>query len=745
MNTKQRYDQSHLRSKCFFDPIYFSSFSSSHLIQPTLFHFIALLLTTLMLNINTVSATSEAAESDLDMEMPVVITPAHMKQPLTHSPTGVTVIKKETIKLLGIRSIPEALRLAPGMIVTYRTGESPIVNFHGNNGIFPSRIQLLIDGASIFNGSYNNVGWAKIPITMDEIERIEIVRGSSAASHGSNAFQAVINIITANPEDIPDGHSTRLTGGSLNTLEAFYNFKNQFNATHYQVSLSKMASDGVDFVDKDETEFRDSAWIERLNWHSKTLIDDRSHLDLHFNFLRNELETNLYETPERNSQADKTQNIDFFSANYHRDINSHHQFESLIYGAKRTTKQEWVICVVPNTLFFDELDQLDKLNPALAIATFEGSAFSGEITPQEQSLIDSYQSHKLNDPLAFYCGEINHNAEDERFDLSFQHTFAAQHLQTVIGYGGTFVRFKSETFVGGSVDESRYHVRINSEYNPNEQLTFNVGAYTETITGENDDLVIFSPKLGINYHLSTYQTLRFSVARGESLPSLIDRERAWTYFFATDSLPNGGDTFFHTARTLNDLEPERIVEQQLGYNLHLPEYNLQLDVTLFNESLDNLISKPSEYFTYAPNNDAAVDLRGVDIEMGVQLTQQLRLQSAYSYLDNDTDFPIEQTLYSQHVGGTQIFYTFNEQQNLTVGYYGNSEILNIDFSRYDITYSQQFKVSGAESLNLDLTLQYYTSSEQLLAGEASNIALYDGSTFYYEHQTQYFITLRANF
>ena len=107
-----------------------------------------------------------------------------------------TVIDREMIKASGFRTVPELMRLVPGMYVGFADANRPVVSLHGSADEYAHRMQILIDGRSVYLPPFGGVSWADLPLQIEDIERIEVVRGPSSASHGTNSFYGVINIIT---------------------------------------------------------------------------------------------------------------------------------------------------------------------------------------------------------------------------------------------------------------------------------------------------------------------------------------------------------------------------------------------------------------------------------------------------------------------------------------------------------------------------------------------------------------------
>ena len=121
------------------------------------------------------------------------------------SPLASTVITKAEIRSYGITSIEEALRLVPGMIVQERTNGMYDIHIRGLNNIPDNQMMLytenmntllMIDGRIAHNYATGGIDFTMLPIGVEDIERIEVVRGANAALYGPNAVNGVINIIT---------------------------------------------------------------------------------------------------------------------------------------------------------------------------------------------------------------------------------------------------------------------------------------------------------------------------------------------------------------------------------------------------------------------------------------------------------------------------------------------------------------------------------------------------------------------
>ena len=196
-------------------------------------------------------------------ELPIVLTPARLKQNRSEVPASVSVIDRDMIDASGLREIPELFRLIPGTSVGARDGWNYVVSYHGSNYRDSRRMQVLIDGRSVYQAGLATVDWNDIPITIEDIERIEVVRGPATASYGANAFLGVINIITRHPADI-DHLEASVERGSEHTENYRLSHAGEYLGGHYRVSVASRHDDGFDIRNNGQ-ERLDSKTLQLIN------------------------------------------------------------------------------------------------------------------------------------------------------------------------------------------------------------------------------------------------------------------------------------------------------------------------------------------------------------------------------------------------------------------------------------------------------------------------------------------------
>jgi iron complex outermembrane receptor protein len=213
--------------------------------------------------------------------LPQVLTATRLKQTPAEVPGSMTVLDSELINASGARDISELLRLVPGMMVGNISGNQAAVNYHGTNASEARRMQVLIDGRSVYRAGLSTVDWSDIPVAMEDIERIEVFRGPNTVSYGANALMAVVNIITRNPAD---SHGTRLkyTRGQRGINDFYASQGIGWNGGDLRLSLSGQEDDGFD-SDRSGADYRDSRRLNRFGLAVSQTLSDNQSLDWQVN------------------------------------------------------------------------------------------------------------------------------------------------------------------------------------------------------------------------------------------------------------------------------------------------------------------------------------------------------------------------------------------------------------------------------------------------------------------------------
>ncbi len=156
-------------------------------------------------------------------------------QKVSKSAAAIFVITGQDIKRSGVTSIPEALRMAPGVDVARIDGNKWAITSRGFNGRFANKLLVLIDGRSVYTPFFSGVHWDVQDTLLEDIDRIEVIRGPGATLWGANAVNGVINIITKTASQTQGGYAMA-GGGSKERVFGGFRYGGQIkDSLHYRL------------------------------------------------------------------------------------------------------------------------------------------------------------------------------------------------------------------------------------------------------------------------------------------------------------------------------------------------------------------------------------------------------------------------------------------------------------------------------------------------------------------------------
>jgi iron complex outermembrane receptor protein len=153
-------------------------------------------------DVGTPQASPPLTELSLEQLMNIEVTSASKKeQKLSEVPAALYVITQEEIRRSGATSIPEALRLAPGLEVARINAHTWAITARGFNSLSANKLLVLIDGRSVYTPLFSGVWWDVQDLLLEDVDRIEVILGPGATIWGANAVNGVINIITKSAQE----------------------------------------------------------------------------------------------------------------------------------------------------------------------------------------------------------------------------------------------------------------------------------------------------------------------------------------------------------------------------------------------------------------------------------------------------------------------------------------------------------------------------------------------------------------
>jgi len=514
-------------------------------------------------------------ESEFFSDIPSVDTVTRLPQARSESPAAVTIIDREMISASGIRRLPDLFRLIPGFQVAYSSGGAS-VTYHGLGDTYSRRMLLLIDGRSAYGAFIGNIGWTNLGISIEDIERIEVVRGPNAAAYGANAFLGTINILTRHASQT-QGTTLKFRAGNHDIKDGLLRTASQFDGGAIRVTADYLAEDGLEGLPDD---FR----TRTLNLRSDLQPSDKDALLLQFGLTDLNVLQGTYTSP-------------FFPP---EEMEVTSQFEQIRWQRQIQNDQTLSLQFFHNhgTLDFDYLT-----NPV----TFPP-------------------------PIGAVQIPISNDIFDERYDLELQHTFhPLTDLRMVWGIGVREDQSESAPLLNNSdtIKNQSSRVFANAEWHANPATTLNAGMMLEDtdLTGTE-----VSPRLALNHQLTGNHTLRAAWSQAHRIPTLFEE-------FGDTRITYSTILIDHVFNNSGNLESETMDSLELGYLGYFPTVNLSLDMRLYRDRIRNLITQTLVPAADVINgtaldyrNEGSVTVDGLDLELIFQPDRNTRIAFTAAFM-----------------------------------------------------------------------------------------------------------------
>jgi iron complex outermembrane receptor protein len=214
------------------------------------------------LALNGVPAWPQQAAPDLTQEslkdlMNIEVTSVSQKaEKLSRTASAVFVITPEDIRRSGSTNLPDLLRMVPGVDVAQIDSNTWAISVRGLNQRFSNELLVLVDGRSVYTTEFGGVYWDTLDLPLEDIERIEVIRGPGGSAWGANAVNGVINIITKKTSDtlgalvvsgggnVQQGFGTLQYGGNAGSSITYRAYAKYFNDDHYPDPMNQDGADG---------------------------------------------------------------------------------------------------------------------------------------------------------------------------------------------------------------------------------------------------------------------------------------------------------------------------------------------------------------------------------------------------------------------------------------------------------------------------------------------------------------------
>lgn len=565
-------------------------------IPPTIFRVLPMALLLGGLLAGPGQAMAQVTESAFLDDLPVVLSVSRLSQPVSEAPAAVTVIDRDMIRASGYRDIPELLRLVPGFSVAYTRKNTWTAGYHGLGDAYSRRFQVLVDGRSIYSPHYGTVYWTDLPLAIDDIERIEVVRGPNAAIHGANAFVAVINIITKAAAQVP---------GTLVSLQAGEQDMRGLTVRHGggDADLRYRLTASVQQRDRFERDVTFKSAVSGDN--GRYLEATRTY------FVNGRLDRQL--APDSDLMAQ----FGVSSGDWHAgreaanplavleptEQDSRAFYLQLAYHKVESPQREWRVQAYHARNRFDADTQADLTGLGAGLVMVD------QYLMQTRSNVELQVNEQWTPHLrGVWGGEVRQETVKSPQNYNSGKTLRGE-LARAFG---------------------------NLEWRLNEHVLLQGGAMLEHHFYTGADI---SPRAAVNFTLAPGHVIRFGVSRAYRSPTFFEEEGNQVFV-----LQSGAVVDSETVPS-EGLEPERVISREIGYVGNWRTLRLELDMRLYRDRITDfigLIRAPDEA-TYKPkvftfDNIGTVDSQGGEIQLRWRPTQSLDVSAHYArvFLHADT-------------------------------------------------------------------------------------------------------------
>ena len=642
------------------------------------------------------SAVLNLSEDDYIGEVPKVLTVSRLAQSKEDSPSAVTVIDRETIRASGIVDLPELFRLVPGFYVGKNAGfiynSNHVVSYHGMASAYAGSMQVLINGRSVYSPLFGGINWSELPITVDDIDRIEITRGPNAASYGANSFLGVISIITKDAQD-STGSSVRLTHGTGRN-EAFYRYSGnlnsgELNAVNYRVSVGYREDDGLD----NRNDFKRT---NVLNLQADKRIDVRNKLDF---------ELGITSGDRADGEAIKDK---LFFLPRTRDIASH--YELMRWRHNVSDDSDFSLQAYHSFNSSDDPIRSANLRP---------------IFPAVPALLSS-------------TVQANNDIELERYDIEAQHTFVPATDWRVVWGGNIRLDTTYSPYWLGTNQTDHFNLQRlfgHAEWRINDQFLVNIGSMLEHNDFTGTDI---SPRASLNFKLTPKHTLRLGISTATRTPNYIEEKFNDATLIPTTSALR--TYLFKRYADKGNVDPERIVSKEIGYLGQIG--NLNIDARVFDDDLRNVIvsqrvgvitpptirligSLPNSLF-----NAGAAQVRGFETQVKYHLSKKTQVIANFSHVnissDNESALPHDFTAsMPSNTFSALVTHQFDNNWDASYAYYQTGTVTALGDGqpvalnrRHDLRVARKFNLNR---VNAELSI----ALENLFDEQYHEFALYN--------------------
>lgn len=543
-------------------------------------------------------------EADVLGDIAQVSIASHFDQALNRVPASVTIIDRALLDASGAQTWADIFRMVPGFQSYSVNGNRYGVSYHGFGKEYPNRLEVMVDGRSVYEPIFSAVQWGALGVNFQDIERIEIVRGPSTPSQGSNALLGAVNIITRAP--IQDsGTALTYTSGARSTRNTTLRHSDQIGEMFYRLSLGYQHNSGFPSVPgPNGGPLDDGRELYQLAFRGTLTPSLRDSLDISVGLVDN-----------REGLGDGDHPDEYVEAEY--DSN----YQSAVWTRALASGDQLRLRAYHNSLRLGHSAELGLISEIIDVPPAFVPLILGGV--QDQVVLGGLGS-----------------LSSERFDLELEQRFARWgDLQAMWGLGLRAESVRSELLFnhGDKIREESFRLFSHNEWLLTDDWAFNFGVMIE----DGHVGVLISPRLGLNYTVLPNHSLRWVLGHSERSPSITETN-------ANQILELDGYSYDAVLRADANLGEESVDHVELGYVGRFPRANIELDVSVFREQArDGIDAYEEDVLLDIPHFDNTIkvtsntgewETTGAELQLSYRPVSGSLLRIHYTYLDLESDF-----------------------------------------------------------------------------------------------------------
>ncbi|WP_415913053.1 TonB-dependent receptor plug domain-containing protein [Neptuniibacter sp. QD37_11] len=493
----------------------------------------------------------------------------------------VSIITEEMIRLSGARNLAEVFRMVPGFTVGYLYGNQPTVITRSNVSELNRRIQMRIDGRSIYLPMTGGAFFRNIPVQLEDIDHIEISRGPSSSINGGNALLATIDIYTKTPFS-DSVHIFSVRKGSNDITDTSIQTNVGLNdGSHMIASFKSREDDGL--IDLHDHSRDKALWLK---------VDSQLSADNDIQIQLGVSQSN-YGAGGEDPVLDPKRPLD--QERLYLQGNWHHSFG-----------KNWT---------------------STSILSYESFNYGHEINSE----------HPIYGPF-----NVDYNFETERYSLEHYHNLTGENYQIAIGGLIDHDLYHSEGRLDssyyGHLSNTNLQAFGQAAWYVDAKNRINAGVNLQKSDINNE--VHFAPQFSYIFQPLPNHFFRVGYSEGYRLPSGYENAGQTKYYLK--ALKRNLYSFKSTAHLSGNLDSESIQEHSLGYAYSNRKANVSFEALAYKAELNNVIEQwirhdpaqagtPVEYVVDYTNNTAQIDIQGLELELTWEPTMKWFLHGTMAF------------------------------------------------------------------------------------------------------------------